>query len=137
MKEIGLYNLHQTGVIVINDTGIPYFTITGGSTSVRSNAVGYFVPISNDPPSDQPELNWVPRLRSITEDLDHLTPIAAQQINELLLEVSSTDQYRVDENKLDLSHEAWIHIKVVATGDYSQFSGFDEFDAVLTWPNSA
>lgn len=136
MKEICLYNLTQTGIVILSGAGITYYNQTGGAACMQSRATGYFVPISNDPPLDQPELDLSLRLGSLLKDVTGLTVDDSRKINDLLLEVSSSDRYCVNDNRLNESQEAWVHIKVVPGGDYSQFTGFDEFDAVLTWPNS-
>ncbi|MBL4868890.1 MAG: hypothetical protein JKY67_21200 [Pseudomonadales bacterium] len=136
MKEICLYNLEQVGVIILDPNGAIYFNKSGGTACMQSRERGFFVPISNDPPLDQPELNLPDRLTAITRDLVGLSGKHTQPINELLLEISSSDTYSVNEDKLSVSHEAWVYIKVIAGGNYSQFEGFGEFYAVLTWPNS-
>jgi hypothetical protein len=48
----------------------------------------------------------------------------------------SSDDYKVNEEKLSESQEAWVHIKISPGGESSTFVGFGELDAILTWPNS-
>jgi len=136
MKEICLYNLEQAGVIIFENTGVVYFNQTGGTACVQEKAEGLFVPISNDPPLDSMELNLSTRLRSLTQGVVGVSHGIAREINALLLEVSSTDTYQVNMSRLKESQESWVYISVTPQGEYSQYNGYDTFDAVLTWPNS-
>jgi hypothetical protein len=134
MRELCLYNLEQTAVIVLDDSGIQYFSNSGGTAAVQSRAVGFLVPLSNDPPADQPELALAGRLSAVVKDKNGLSLADAHHINELLRELSSTDVCFVNEERLQQSLESWVHVFVRPQGDYSQFQGFDEFEAVLVWP---
>ncbi len=136
MKEICLYNLEQAGVIILDSTGVVYFNQAGGTACLQKKAEGLFVPVSNDPPLDSMELNLSTRLRSLTQGEVGVSHSIAREINALLLEVSSTDTYQVDMNRLKESQESWVYISVTPQGEYSQYNGYDTFDAVLTWPNS-
>lgn len=137
MKEICLYNLEQAGVIILENTGVVYFNQVGGSACIRAEAEGLFVPVSNDPPLDSMELNLSTRLRSLTKGAVGVSRGIAREINALLLEVSSTDTYQVNMDRLKESRESWVHISVTPQGEYSQYMGYESFEAVLTWPNSA
>ena len=134
MKEICLYNLEQAGVIILENSGVIYFNHTEGASSVQEKAEGLFVPISNAPPLDSMELNLSTRLRSLTQGGIGVTHCIAREINALLLEVSSTDTYQVNLSRLTESKESWVYITVTAQGEYSQYNGYETFDAVLTWP---
>ena len=136
MKEICLYNLEQAGVIILDSTRVVYFNQVGGSACIQAKAEGLFVPVSNDPPLDSMELNLSTRLRSLTQGVIGVSHSIAREINALLLEVSSTDTYQVDMNRLKESQESWVYISVTPQGEYSQYNGYEAFDAVLTWPNS-
>lgn len=134
--KICLYDLEQAGIIVLDQRGITYFNQVGGCACVKASAKGYFVPISNDPPLDQPELALPERLTELTRDLVGLSVEIANQINQLIMEVSSSDRYEVDFDKLDQCSEAWIYLTVYPGGEYSTFDSDVAFKAVLTWPNS-
>ncbi len=136
MKEICLYNLEQAGVIILENSGVIYFNQASGTASVQEKAEGLFVPISNDPPLDSMELNLSTRLRSLTKGSVSVSHSIAREINALLLEVSSTDTYQVNMTRLEESKESWVYITVTPQGEYSQYNGYETFDAVLTWPNS-
>ena len=136
MKEICLYNLEQAGVIILENTGVVYFNQVGGGACLKAQAEGLFVPVSNDPPLDNMELNLSTRLRSLTKGGVGVSHRIAREINALLLEVSSTDTYQVNLGRLKESQESWVYITVTAQGEYSQYHGYETFDAVLTWPNS-
>jgi hypothetical protein len=134
MRELCLYNLEQAAVIVLDESGIQYFNHTGVAGAGIARAVGYLVPVSNDPPADQPDLMLPTRLSAFTTGQSALTKTQARDINNLLMELSSTDICSVNESRLHESAEGWVYITVSAQGDFSQFQGFAEFEAVLTWP---
>ncbi|WP_338846302.1 DUF6210 family protein [Massilia sp. W12] len=134
--KICLYNLEQVGIIILDDRGLLYFNQAGGTACLQPSAKGYFVPISNGPPLDQPELALDVKLTEVTQDLVGLNPAVAQEINLLLMEVSSSDRYEVDLSKLALSSEAWVYVRVYPQGNYSTYGASEPFEAILTWPNS-
>lgn len=134
--KICLYNLEQTGVIILDKVGLPYFNQSGGIHCQQAMETGYFVPISNDPPSDQPELALAGRLSNITKNRIGLNERSAGEINQLLKEISSSDHFEVDTEKLQQSAEAWIYLRIYPAGEFSTFGGADPFKAVLTWPNT-
>lgn len=142
MKHICLYDLKQTGVIILEETGVEYFNFTNGSTNTTSRAEGIFVPISNCPLEDIPEESLHYKLQQALHDsVDNTTgatPLNASNIsaiNQLLLEISSSDSYRVDLDKSSESQLGWLYVRVTPAGDFSHFAGFDEFTGILTWPN--
>lgn len=132
--KICLYNLEQLGVILLDQDGPTYFNLVGGNNRVDVTAQGFFVPVSNDPPVDAPELALPSRLSGITKNMVGLSKDLTQPINQLLMEISSSDHYEVDETKLDQSSEGWVYLKVIPEGEFSTFDGFVPFEAVLTWP---
>lgn len=136
MKEICLYNLEQAGIIILDRTGVVYFNQVGGSDCVQEKAEGLFVPVSNDPPLDSLDLNLTTRLRSLTKGKGSFSHGVVKEINALLLEVSSSDGYQVSMARLKDSKESWVYITVTPQGEFSQYNGYETFDAVLTWPNS-
>ncbi len=136
MRECCLYNLEQAAVILLDEGGVCYFNNTGGSAAIQSRAAGFLVPVSNDPPQDQPELALARRLSAVIKNKIGITHADAAAINDLLREMSSSDFYCVDETRLEQSLESWVFIKIRPQGEYSQFQGFDEFTAILTWPSS-
>ena len=82
------------------------------------------------------DLNLSSRLRSLTQGSVGVSHSIGREINALLLEISSTDTYQINMNRLKESKESWVYISVTPQGEYSQYKGYDTFDAVLTWPNS-
>lgn len=136
MKQICLYNLEQAGVVILDKAGVAYFNKSAGVADVLRVESGFFVPMSNDPPLGDAELGLVHRLRQITLNQEGLTQAHANEIDALLLEVSSTDRYKVDIERLDESNESWVYLDIVPQGEYSNFENFSSFKAVLTWPNS-
>ncbi|MGB3623227.1 hypothetical protein FT643_16985 [Ketobacter sp. MCCC 1A13808] len=136
MRELCLYNLEQAAVIVLDDSGMQYFFNCGRAGAIQSRATGFLVPLSNDPPADQPELALAGRLSALVGDNGGLGPADATNINELLRELSSTDICFVNEARLPESCESRVYVIVRPQGEYSQFQGLDEFEALLVWPVS-
>ena len=136
MKEFCLYDLEQVGVIILDDGGAVYYNQTGGTACMQPRAKGFFVPISNDAPLGQDELDLASRLGNATRDSVGLSKFEAVKVNQLLKEVSSSDLYTVDESKLDLSNEAWVYLDISPQGEFSHFDGYSKLKAILTWPNS-
>lgn len=141
MKRVCLLSLQQAGVIVLQPSGVLYWNKSGHSDE-RFQAEGIFVPVSNDPPAEQPELDLCPRLQAITGAAESLTPKMAQAINELLYEISSSDALSVDAARLSASSHSWVHITIKPHGEFSYFEGFvgaaaggeESLRGVLTWP---
>ncbi|WP_439133408.1 DUF6210 family protein [Pseudomaricurvus sp.] len=137
MKKVCLYSLEQPGIIVLSPSGVLYWN-KSGDTDPAYQAEGILVPISNDPPQDQPELSLVPRLQALMDNEGSLNQSQAREIDDFLHEVSSSDSISVDLSKVSQSSTGWVHLSIRPQGDYSYFEGFSEegeaLQAVLTWP---
>lgn len=146
MKRVCLLALEQAAVIVRAPSGVQYWNRSGHSDA-RFQAEGILVPISNDPPADQPELSLCTRLQAITGAAESITPAMARQINELLYEVSSSDALSVEATLLSASSHSWVYIAIRPQGEFSYFAGFGReetgtgairgeptLQGVLTWP---
>lgn len=128
-----LYNLEQMGVVVVDQEGPTYFNALNESED--RNVQGYLVPVSNDCPPDQPELVLTARLNSLAWGEVGLSNQTAQEVQQLLLEISSTDCYQVDHTMLHQSCRGWVHIKIIPQGAFSHFQGAGPLQAVLIWPS--
>jgi hypothetical protein len=136
-----LLSLEQAAVIVLGSSGVHYWNQSAQGDE-RWQAEGVLVPISNDPPSDQPELSLSVRLQEISQQAESLTPAVGREINELLLETSSSDALSVDFTHLSRSCHGWVYLSIRAAGEFSYFEGFAEakgdrettLQGVLTWP---
>ncbi|MBR9911036.1 MAG: hypothetical protein GYB33_11880 [Gammaproteobacteria bacterium] len=135
MQELCLLSLEQAGVIALQPSGLLFWTHVGaGGADNRVEAEGVFVPLSSDPPADSPELALAARLASEVQKADCFTPQLADAVDEVLLEISSSDAYRVDRQRLSESRSGWVYVTVTPQGEFSHFQGFESFAAVVTWP---
>lgn len=136
MLSICLYNLRQLGLVVPINSGATYFNRVNRLAEELEDRhlEGLFVPLCNDPPSDSPELEITQRLNQIWADNTSLTIGQASAINEVLWELSTTDQYEVCRSQLQESVPGWLFVDVLPNGDFSQLQGLDPFTGVLTWP---
>lgn len=142
MKSVCLLSLEQAGVIVQLPSGVSFWN-QYGHQAPRNEAEGVFVPISNDPPADQPELALRARLDAIAGAAGSLTAAAVRELNELLYEVSSSDELRVDNARLSASAPGWVPVTIKPQGEFSYFAGFvspvgggASLQGLLTWPCS-
>ncbi|MAZ89800.1 MAG: hypothetical protein CL693_19370 [Cellvibrionaceae bacterium] len=95
--------------------------------SVREQE-GWFVPLSNDAPTDLPCMTE--QLQALPQD----EAVSVTQLNAVLAQISSSDQLQVDSTRFQHAYHGWLPIKVVPQGDYSLLQGFEESTGVLTWP---
>lgn len=140
MKTACLLGLEQAAVIVQQPGGVSYWN-QHGYGSPRYEMEGILVPVSNDPPADQPALALSVRLQDVTAAGGPLTAAMVRELNELLFEVSSSDELRVDSTRLSASAPGWVHITIKPQGEFSYFAGFvhaepgeSSLQGVLTWP---
>lgn len=141
IRKVCLLSLEQAAVIVLESSGVHYWNQSAQGDE-RWQVEGVLVPISNDPPSDQPGLSLSVRLQEISQRSESLTPAVAREINELLLETSSSDTLSVDLTQLSRSHLGWVYLSIRAEGDFSYFEGSANAEGdgeitlqgVLTWP---
>jgi len=135
MKRVCLFNLEQVGVIYRGDSEVSFFNRVGASlqgggcieTSLEQK--GVLVPISNDAPAG---------FASLLELLNELqsranSPLMAD-FNEVLAQISSSDTVSVDGSRFDESRWGWVYLNVMPGGEFSQFEGFKDGKAVMTWP---
>lgn len=133
MREFCLLGLEQAGVIVPLGTGVLFWTLLG-QPGQRLQQEGVFVPVSNDPMVDFSDLAMVRRLSGLGEVGSALSIADVEEIDALLLEVSSSDHFQVDRNRLQESQSGWVLITIDAQGEFSYFSNTGRFSAILVWP---
>ena len=128
-----LYNLEQVAVLVLDANGPEYFYQAGEGGQTPVCACGYLVPVSNDAPSDSPELALIPRLHAAFAQPNNGLKWA-DEVDHLLMELSSSDVIRVDRQRCQDSMAGWVWVSVNPSGDYSSFGGGLPVDGVLVWP---
>lgn len=133
MQEVCLLGLEQAGVVVSLNSGVVYWSLVG-QPAQRREQEGLFVPVSNDPMEDYPELALLPRLQQLIVSGPGLSLADAAHIDALLLEVSSSDQFQVDRSRLQDSQPGWSYITMNSQGDFSYVPNAGRAAAVLVWP---
>jgi hypothetical protein len=131
-----LYEISGLALIVPASTGIVYRNQTGGHACLPSQAEGYLVPFAGEMqercdrlPSHFTGPKWG---GWCSERIDVET---ADEIDTVLADVFRRDQIVVDRAKLDMSWEAWVHVKIVSPL-LSLVEHAEPTEAILTWPNS-
>ncbi len=132
MKRVCLFNLEQVGVIYESPTQVTFFNrvgecLEGGFDFETRTQEGIFVPLSNDAPEG------LPSLMAHLSDFRGTLPSVAQ-LNEILAELSSSDLISVDASRFSDSRWGWVYLSIIPQGEFSQFEGFEEGKAVMTWP---
>lgn len=138
MERVCLFNLEQAGVIIEDPKGLCFFNqvgsmLNGDVNEAPSDAsvfeqVGWFVPLSNDAPLG------LPSMTELLQALAQGTAVSVSQLNEILIQVSSSDQLQVDSSRYPQAHHGWLPVTIVPQGDFSLLEGFEERKGVLTWP---
>lgn len=129
MKRICLFNLEQVAAVTESSSGVVYFNRVGAAgDSDLMEQEGFLIPLSNDAPEGFPTL--LERLCELgRESLPDL-----EELDALLQEVSCSDQLVVDRSRWSESRPGWVYLSVFPQGEFSQFEGFDQTAAILTWP---
>jgi hypothetical protein len=136
MRDICLYNLEQAGLILLENNDCLFFNQVGGADCRRREAMGLFVPISNDPMLESERYEHLDALLAqATRGVQQLTGREATAIDDVLMSLSSTDLLSVDRKRLSDSEPGWVFVQLVPTGEYTQFPSMPAGPAVLTWPN--
>ena len=131
-----LYEIGGLALIVPASTGIVYRNQTGGHACLPSQMEGYVVPLAGEMCTKCERLlshftgpkwgGWC------SERIDAET---ADEIDSVLAEIFRQDQIIVDRTKLEMSWEAWVHVKI-AGPLLALVEHGEPKEAILTWPNS-
>lgn len=148
---IQLYDSVGTGLIIACGSGVMISNQTGGTSCLHPEVEGVFVPLRNDCQFEtglfmSPEVE----LSKFFEGSKHrgsgavcgLDEEDADFIQSVLNRARLCPPISVDRERLNDSHEAWVH--VVVTGDESDesyssiFCHFEPYPrpAIFTWANS-
>lgn len=137
MIELCLYNLEQAAILVPQAGAPLLFNATEGMSFTRRDIEGFCVPISNDPLPEASREEYLDALLAsvVSNHTGALTPKQADQLDDALLTLSSSDLVSVARSKLNDSSVGWVWVSVVPSEEFSQFQGLEPFEGVLTWPN--
>ena len=131
-----LYEIGGLALIVPASTGIVYRNQTGGHACLPSQTEGYLVPFAGEMRAKCDRL-----LSHFTGPKwggwcsERIDPETADEIDSVLADLLRRDQIVVDRAKLDMSWEAWVHVKIVSPL-LSLVEHAEPKVAILTWPNS-
>jgi hypothetical protein len=148
--RVALWHEVGAGIIVEWPTGTVYTNQTGGTACLHPELEGAFVPLGND--TTMPEgvlVGLSVQLEALFTGVKYvgagalagLDSQVADAIDRLLAELGYSGCIEVNRSKLHHSHEAWVHIVLLAddpSRDAGLFSGFGPYPrgGVLTWANS-
>ena len=131
-----LYELDSLALIVPASTRLVYQNQTGGHACISSHLEGYVVPFAGEVGEA------CDRLRShftgpkwggwCSERIDEET---ADEIDSVLADLAGRNEIVVDRTKLNVSWEAWVHVKINAPL-LSLVEHVRPSAAILTWSNS-
>lgn len=137
---INLWRFDGIGLIIAHQSGVSYSNETGGYDSLFPEYEGVFVPLK-DPLMNQQEMLEryfidAKRKERFCKNIDEET---ADFIDRVLALSYLSKRLKVNREKLADSHEAWIHVVILADerDEYLQeFCRFPSSYGVLTWENS-
>jgi hypothetical protein len=131
-----LYEIGGLALIVPASTGIVYRNQTGGHACLPSQMEGYLVPLAGEMSTKCERL-----LSHFTGPKwggwcsEHIDAETADEIDSVLADMLRQDQIIVDRTKLEMSWEAWVHVKI-AGPLLALVEHGEPKEAILTWPNS-
>ena len=133
-----LWHSKGLGVILLYESGVYYSNQTGGYACLHPAAEGVYVPLNNAAVDQETQLfayftgsKWA---GWCNEGIDQET---ADYIDSVLAKSPYTRMLKVNRDRLEDSHEAWIYVKVVRNADDAEI--ICELGAragILTWENS-
>lgn len=145
MRSIDIRSSVGLGLIIQYPTGVDIVTQTGGTACLSMHLEGVYLPLQND--------YEIPSLKFMSGEIDLNVYFAtekyfgdgatdgideedAKKIESILRE-KALSFITVDRDKLKVSHEAWIWVKIESNPHYLSFP-YNEFplSGVLTWCNS-
>ena len=131
-----LYEIGGLALVVPAPTGIVYRNQTGGHACLPSQMEGYLVPFAGEMRTACDRLvshftgpkwgGWC------SERIDAET---ADEIDSVLADSLRHEQIIVDRTKLEMSWEAWVHVRIIGRLLALVEHG-EPREAILTWPNS-
>ncbi|WP_299247412.1 DUF6210 family protein [uncultured Aquimarina sp.] len=144
---VAIWDTVGLGIIIEFPTGVLITNQTGGTACLHPEIEGVYVPLANDYKEAtkeflSPEIALIDYFESAKykgsgalKGID-LEDVAV--INEILAQFSLHKMITIDLEKLQESHEAWIHIKISPNSHLGILKGFSghALKGVLTWSNS-
>lgn len=137
---INLYQFDGIGLIISYHTGVLYSNQTGGYACLSPKFEGAFVPLNDSLVNQQDRLEkYFTGSKWKGHCYDKIDVETADFVDEILTSSYLTSRLRVNREKLNESHEAWIHVIISHDDrdkDLQEFFGFASVVGVLTWQNS-
>lgn len=110
---IKLYNTSGIGVIINFPSGVIYSNQAGGTSCLQPEAEGVYVPLFNQVNDQEkklydyftdPKRMWFGSAKISEDDADFIDKILGESV--------FTSFIKVDRDRLDDSHEAWVHVAI-------------------------
>lgn len=137
---INLYQFEGIGLIVSHPTGVLYSNQTGGYACLSPKLEGAFVPLTNPLVNQQEKLEeYFTGSKWKGHCYNNIDKETADFVDAILALSHLTSRLKVNRDKLNESHEAWIHVVILPDNreeDLQEFSGFASNLGILTWENS-
>ena len=135
--RIALLSLTQTALIIPSENGCIYTNQVGGTQCDHPEKRGNLVPIEYDIELENPKNSLTLKICALfPEGTPGVIDVTiAKAIQELLNGSPFTSGIEVDFEKLNISKEAWLFVKIHGTLD-DTISKCEKVSAILTWPNS-
>ncbi len=148
MPKVDISPYHKAGLIISYPTNIFYGNITEGVALGYHKCEGIFIPLGD-------MFNYYDYENKKLEHLHHdikkhfwevhgcggaRTGISQKDvdiINTIFTKYKLGSILEVDQSKLSLSREAWLHVLLNVPEKHASFSGFEPYprEAILTWEN--
>src|SRR5215204_4527094 len=111
---INLYQLDGIGLIVSHSTGVLYSNQTGGYACLSPEFEGVFVPLKDPLVNQQEQLEkYFTGSKWKGHCYNNIDIETADFIDKILKSSYLTSRLKVNREKLNESHEAWIHVNIL------------------------
>jgi len=147
MPIIQIWDSVGLGLIINHPTGILISNQTGGTACIQSFTEGVYLPLCNDYSIDthkfiSPEIElteyFTNEKYNDTGAINGIDIDDAQHITKIISKFGLQNFIKIDIEKLQQSHEAWIYVTIYP--DNNNISLLNNFDyplkGILTWCNS-
>ena len=146
MAKIKLWDAIGLGLIIEFPTGIIISNQTGGTACLQPEVEGIYLPLLNDCNNEKilisPETDLINYFEGdkyngngATKGIDKED---VESISRILKKYSVNEILQINEERLNESHEAWIHVLIKKENRWNLMQEFEPYprNGILTWSNS-
>jgi len=141
MKNILLYDLIDTALIIPYKSGIVYSNQVGGTQCYLKSQEGLLIPYTSVNFADKELHSQL--LKELFENSEYcaggVSLEIARKLSDFFANYSMYSGFSIDYENIDNSYEAWVYVNVdLDVNEYLStiIKGFSINNAILTWPNS-